>query len=182
MTTDEVYGKLGGVLMAHGCPWGWLRFIDVADPTQPKIASEFKLPVNEAESCADTPPDRENLSSFSAHNPTLTKHLAFVTWHGAGLQAIDVTNPRSPSSAAQFVPEPLPYVQTEDPMLSSGRDKVVMWSFPIIKDGLIYVIDVRNGLYVLRYDGPHERQVARTKFLDGNSNSGDLVRLADSGA
>ncbi|HEV2061844.1 MAG TPA: hypothetical protein VGR12_03245, partial [Solirubrobacteraceae bacterium] len=63
------------------------------------------------------------------------------------------------------------------PALSSGRDKVVMWSFPVIKDGLVYVVDLRNGLYVLRYRGPHEREVARAQFLDGNSNSGDAVAL-----
>jgi LVIVD repeat len=175
LTTDEVYGKLGGVLADHGCPWGWVRMIDIRDESRPKVANEFRLPVNDPNQCATTPPDRENLSSFSAHNPTLTEHLAFVTWHSAGLQAIDLSNPRKPRSAAQFVPEPLDFVQTEDPALSSGRDKVVMWSFPIIKDGLIYAIDLRNGLYILRYDGKHEREVARTEFLDGNSNSGDAV-------
>ena len=34
-----------------------------------------------------------------------------------------------------------------------------MWSFPVIKDGLIYAIDLRNGLYILRYHGPHEDEV-----------------------
>jgi hypothetical protein len=181
LVTDEVYGNIPGLLSAHGCPWGWVRMVDVRDEAHPKVAAEYKLPVNEASSCENVPPDRHHASSFSAHNPTVLQDLALVTWHGAGLQAIDIRNPAKPRPAAQYVPEPLPYVQTEDPMLSSGRDKVVMWSFPIIKDGLIYVVDVRNGLYVLRYDGPHERQVARTRFLDGNSNSGDLIRLAKSG-
>ena len=50
----------------------------------------------------------------------------------------------------------------EDPRLSvdpdTGRhEKVVMWSYPIVKDGLIYVIDLRNGLYVLKYRGDFER-------------------------
>ena len=31
-----------------------------------------------------------------------------------------------------------------------------MWSYPIIEDGLIYVVDIRNGLYVLEYHGPYE--------------------------
>ena len=75
------------------------------------------------------------------------------------------------------MPEPLPVVQTEDPLLSSGPDKVVMWSFPIIVDGLIYVVDLRNGLYILRYRGPHADEVARVKFLDGNSNTGDVQRM-----
>ena len=38
-------------------------------------------------------------------------------------------------------------------------------------------MDIRNGLYILRYHGPFERQVARVGFLDGNSNSGDATRL-----
>ena len=62
-------------------------------------------------------------------------------------------------------------------MLSSGRDKVVMWSYPVIKDGLIYVTDVRNGLYILRYTGPHASEVAGVEFLEGNSNLGDALRF-----
>jgi hypothetical protein len=178
MTTDEVYGKLGGLLPAHGCPWGWVRFVDVKDPTKPRVASEYKLPVNDPSTCADVPQDRENLASFSSHNPTLTKHLAFVTWHSAGLQVIDTSDPAHPRGAAEYVPDPLPYVQTEDPALSSGRDKVVMWSFPIIQNGLVYVVDLRNGLYVLRYKGPHESEVSGAGFLDGNSNSGDVPKIS----
>jgi hypothetical protein len=53
-----------------------------------------------------------------------------------------------------------------------------MWSFPIIRNGLIYVIDIRNGLYVLRYNGERQREVRRISFLEGNSNLGDAVRLA----
>jgi hypothetical protein len=47
-----------------------------------------------------------------------------------------------------------------------------MWSYPIIQDGLIYVVDIRNGLYVLKYRGPLEGEVASTGFLEGNSNVG----------
>jgi hypothetical protein len=181
LVTDEVYGKLGGVLADHGCPWGWVRMIDVADETAPRVAADYRLPANEPEVCADVPPDRENLSSFSAHNPTLTRNLALITWHSAGLQAIDLSDPAAPRPAAQFVPKPLDVVQTEDPALSSGRDKVVMWSFPVIKDGLIYAVDLRNGLYILRYRGPHAAEVAGVGFLDGNSNSGDAARMEAGG-
>jgi hypothetical protein len=57
-----------------------------------------------------------------------------------------------------------------------------MWSFPIIRNGLIYVVDVRNGLYVLRYRGPHHRSVDHVGFLEGNSNLGDAARLAGGGS
>ncbi len=155
MTTDEVYGKLGGVLDEHGCPWGWTRFIDITKPETPRIEAEYRLPSNNPEICDTVGEDRDNFSSFASHNPTMTRNLALLTWHSAGLQAIDTSNPANPKPAAEFRPEPLDRVQTEDPALSSGRDKVVMWSFPVIKDGLIYVIDLRNGLYVLRYKGKH---------------------------
>ena len=47
-----------------------------------------------------------------------------------------------------------------------------MWSYPIIKDGLVYVIDIRNGLYILRYHGRWGEQVGARTFLEGNSNLG----------
>jgi hypothetical protein len=75
------------------------------------------------------------------------------------------------------VPEPLDDVTMEDPLLSSGPQKVVMWSYPIIQDGLIYVVDLRNGLYVLSHRGPVEDEVSAISFLEGNSNLGDALRL-----
>ena len=79
-----------------------------------------------------------------------------------------------------FSPRPLADVDTEDVALSQGVNKVVMWSYPnpIIKDGLIYVVDVRNGLHVLRYTGPGHRQVDGIGFYEGNSNLGSAQRLA----
>jgi len=177
MVTDEVYGMLPVLLADHGCPWGWVRFIDDRVEAKPEVVSEYKLPVNEQSYCDVVPPERNMLASWASHNPTLTENLAILSWHSAGLQAIDTTDPRKPTGAAEFRPEPLSAVQTEDPALSMGRDKVVMWSFPVIVDGLIYVVDLRNGLYIMRYNGPHGTEVSRTKFLDGNSNSGDVGRM-----
>ena len=52
-----------------------------------------------------------------------------------------------------------------------------MWSYPVVADGLIYVVDLRNGLYVLRYTGPGADDVAEISFLEGNSNLGDALRF-----
>ena len=84
--------------------------------------------------------------------------------------------------AGWFSPTPLASVANEDPALSRGRNKVVMWSFPIVRDGLIYVIDIRNGLYVLKYTGAHSGEVDGISFLEGNSNLGDAGRLDKSGS
>ncbi|HEX8067964.1 MAG TPA: hypothetical protein VF520_15715 [Thermoleophilaceae bacterium] len=183
LTTDEVYGRAFGLApvlgfnVLKGCPWGWSRIVDVRDPTRPRIVAEHRLlPYNDPAYCESVFPLRNESASFSSHNPTLTRDLALVTWHSGGLQAISIRDPRHPAKVAEFLPEPLPAVATEDPALSSGLDKVVMWSYPIVKDGLVYVVDLRNGLYVLRYRGPHEREIACMRFVEGNSNVGGGIR------
>ncbi len=144
----------------------------------PRIQGEYRVaPHNQPGYCETVEPDQENFSSQSAHNPTLTPNLALTTWHSRGFQLYSVENPAKPRQLAEYLPQPLPVVQTEDPALSAGRDKVVMWSYPIVKDGLIYVIDLRNGLYILRYDGRCEEELNDVSFLEGNSNLGDALRF-----
>ena len=173
--SDEVYGT--ATAPDHGCPWGWARMIDISDPSRPTVEAEYRLPENDPSTCDEWNPPR---TSYSAHNPTLTPHIAFTTWHSGGMQAVSLVNPRRPYQLAEFFPRPLREVMLEDPRLSSDPDtgrheKVVMWSYPIIKDGLIYVVDLRNGLYVLKYRGALSKEVKRTEFLEGNSNQGDAL-------
>lgn len=94
---------------------------------------------------------------------------------------MDLANPVSPARTGVFVPTPLPSVSTEDPALSLGLNKAVMWSYPIFNrqggQTYLYVVDVRNGLYVLRYTGPRSAAVDALSFLEGNSNLGDAPAL-----
>jgi hypothetical protein len=172
--SDEVYGTATGP--GHGCPWGWARMVDISDPVVPTVEAEYREPENQPDSCGFNPPR----TSYSAHNPTLTPNIAFSTWHSGGFQAVSLEDPSSPVQLAEFLPEPLGEVLLEDPRLSSDPDtgrneKVVMWSYAIIQDGRIYVVDLRNGLYVLKYKGPFEKEVRRIEYLDGNSNQGDAL-------
>lgn len=176
LVTDEVYGEALRALDSGGCPWGWIRMLDVRRPHKPKVVAHYKLPQNDPDYCTSDVPRPS--SSYSAHNPTLTEHLALVTWHAGGLQALNISKPAKPAEAAAFKPEPLLYVEQEDPALSAGQDKVVTWSYPIVQDGLVYLTDVRNGLYILRYKGPYQREISSLDFLEGNSNLGDARRLA----
>jgi hypothetical protein len=173
--SDEVYGTATGA--GHGCPWGWARMVDIGDPTTPTVEAEYREPENDPSTCDEWNPPR---TSYSAHNPTLTPHIAFSTWHSGGFQAVSVDDPTQPYQLAEFTPEPLGTVTFEDPRLSSDPDsgrneKVVMWSYAIIQDGLIYVVDLRNGLHVLKYKGPFDKEVRRVQFLDGNSNQGNAL-------
>jgi hypothetical protein len=182
LVTDEVYGDLLDPVTGdnHGCPWGWVRIINMVVESRPAIISEFKLPQNQQAYCQTVDgmdPSNTFATSYSSHNPTVLRQVAFVTWHSGGFQAINLANPSAPTQAGVFSPDPLPFVVTEDPALSEGRNKVVMWSYPIIKDGLIYLIDLRNGLYIVRYTGPGAAFVDQIDFLEGNSNLGDAARL-----
>lgn len=175
LITDEVYGAALAALGGHGCPWGWMRMVDIKNPVKPKVVSEYKLPQNEESFC--TQDAAHPTTSFAAHNPTLTPNIAFITWHSGGLQVVDISDPRKPVKLTEFVADPVIPILQEDPVLSSGGDKVVAWSYPIIKDGLIYFVDVRNGLYVMRYSGPYESEVSKVRFLEGNSNLGDALKF-----
>ena len=160
LVTEEVYPAPYGT----GCPWGKLRTVDVSDPAAPVLLAEFGLPENDPARCG-MPFDR---IAFTAHNVTATEDLALVTWYAGGLQAIDISDATNPRQLAELRPEPIPSVAVEDPAL--GGSPVEMWSYPVIKDGLIYVVDARNGLYLLRYRGLWEEQVAAEAFIEGNSN------------
>lgn len=168
LITEEVYAS---------CPWGWTSIIDISEEARPRIVAEYKLdPYNQVEYCRQAARESYSLTSYASHNPTVTKHLALISWHSGGLQAVAIENPLQPVQVAEFLPEPLPAIQTEDPVLSSGLNKVVMWSYPIVRNGLIYVVDVRNGLYILKYHGPFEADVSEIDFLEGNSNVGEPQR------
>jgi len=184
LTIDEVYGTF--TVSSFGWPWGWARLWNVAQPRRPLMIGQYKLTENTTafENDPDHDAVTEQFRSYSSHNPTVLRNLIFDSWHSGGEQAIDVSDPGLPAQGGWFSPTPEPTVANEDPALSAGDDarhnKVVMWSFPIIKDGLIYVIDIRNGLYVLRYTGPRAGEAAGIHFLEGNSNLGDAGRLSKS--
>jgi hypothetical protein len=177
LTTDEVYGTFTDP--SFGCPWGWARLISASDPTHPTIVGEYQITQNQQSFCGSPGDDSltEQFTSYSSHNPTVLPDLAFIAWHSGGLQAINIADPTQPSQAGWFSPTPLNSVANEDPALSRGPNKVVMWSYPIINHGLIYVVDIRNGLYILRYTGPNANEVKAINFLEGNSNLGNAVEL-----
>jgi hypothetical protein len=182
LTIDEVYGTF--TVPSFGWPWGWMRLWDVADPSSPQLVGQYKLLENSPafQGSPGDDPATEQFTSYSSHNPTTLRHVVFDSWHSGGLQAIDVSHPAHPRQDGWFSPTPLASVANEDPALSRGQNHVVMWSFPIVKDGLIYVVDIRNGLYILRYMGSHQGEVKHVDFLEGNSNLGDAGRLAEGAA
>ena len=172
-----VPGKPYGVMVqeeyAHAgrsCPFGWLRMADMTDPTKLTLAGGYKLPEN------DCTRSQAANGTFTAHNQTTFPSITLLTWYSGGLRAVDTTNPYKPVEAGVFVPKATKDapVERDDRLFFAGskndRRTGAMWSYPVVQDGLVYVVDIDLGLYILRYTGPHASEIARAPFVEGNSS------------
>lgn len=160
---QEEYANAG-----RSCPFGWLRMADLSDPANPRLAGAFKLPEN------DCPRAMAANGTFTAHNQTTFPSVTLLTWYSGGLRAVDTTNPDKPVEAGFFVPKGGDAPAERDARLffpGSKNDKRTgaMWSYPVVQNGLVYVVDIDLGLYVLRYTGPHASEVSKASFVEGNS-------------
>jgi hypothetical protein len=129
------------------CPFGWLRLVDIAEETDPHIVGEFRLPENADGTC-------DGSGLFSAHNPLPFRDFVLATWYSDGLVMVDITDATQPRLLAQY-------------RTRSGEQ---FWSYPIVKNGLIYVVSLEGGLYVFTYEGPYAEQLYATKWAEGNVN------------
>ena len=154
LVTDERYPP--------ACPYGPARLVDVSDPARPKPVSVLASPENDPATCRASP-----VGTYTSHNPTVIGDLALVAWYSSGLQVFDISDPVNPQRLAEFRPGASEPGQ-RDPQL--GVTAALTWSYPIVRNGLIYVSDINQGLYVLRYQGPHSAQLASAAFVEGNSN------------
>jgi len=146
----------------EGVPEGWMELVDVTTPATPQVVGTWRHPASGQPFSPDI-----GMFGYGPHNPTTTAHLAVVSWYRAGLMVFDISDPTHPTPVATFEPTK----RATDGFGLWGQ--VAFVSYPIIKDGLIYVLDGRNGLYVLRYTGPYHEELDGVRFLEGNSNRRD---------
>jgi hypothetical protein len=139
------------------------------DPTALKTAGEYKLPEND---CAKA---QVANGTFTSHNQTNFPSVTLLTWYSGGLRAVDTTDPNKPVETGVFVPKATkPAPDMRDTRLFFPGSKVdrrtgAMWSYPVVRDGLVYVVDIDLGLYILRYTGKHADEVSKAAFVEGNS-------------
>jgi hypothetical protein len=176
--TQEDYANAG-----HGCPFGILRTGKLGTDGGATLDGQFSLPENDPKNCG-----KKN-GTFSSHNPTLFHDLALLTWYSGGLRAVDLSDPSHLHEDGAFVPKPtftptlrdsrlffpatasagtLP-TDTTKPGSTAALWTGALWSYPVVQNGLIYVVDIDLGLYILRYTGPHASEVDRAPFAEGNS-------------
>jgi hypothetical protein len=142
---------------------GFIDFLDLGREEEPRALSRFQLGASSG--CRPQLMEREIIDT--PHNVTVARDRVFATWYGQGLVVISTTDPTRPTLLAQFRPALLESVEIEDPRY--GGSKVLMTSHPVIADGLIYVVDTRNGLFILKYD---ECRVDVLAGMDAQGNVG----------
>ncbi len=158
LTTDERYPRPAGA----GCPFGPAHLVDVSDPGRPRAVGTLAIPENDPARCPGAAP-----GTWTSHNPTLTANLALITWYSGGLQVWQTADAAAPAQLAELRPSGV-RARAGDAQL--GSTATMTWSYPIVRDGLVYVADINQGLLVVRYRGPHEEELARLAFAEGNSN------------
>ncbi len=149
------------------CPWAWGWVIDVTDEAHPQVLSPWMLPENLSVNCfVGGPGDPALMREFSTHQILPLPNLFFQSWYSAGLRAWDVSNPWLPSEAGVFVPKPeFPNVVE----LFRNSPDVWTWSYPVLYNGLIHVMDENSGLFILKYTGQRAEEVPQEGILEGNA-------------
>jgi hypothetical protein len=129
--------------------WGYPRFYDIQDPSNPVELSTFKLPSTTA-----FPPPFPGF--FSVHDPKVQSNLAYFSWYSEGVVIVDISDARQPRKVAQFVPPPSP-----DPRglfdLELGTPENPHPAFPFVwgvyvSGRTIVASDINSGLWIFRLD------------------------------
>ena len=173
------------------CPWGWLRFLyvggTVTDPGNigvemplgsgqtlrgdlfPSQVGAFRIPENREWECeANTAKFSQNVSgdaSFNPHLHLIFPNIMFTSWNNAGIRAIDISDPGMPFELGAYFPHPVGRTAAGD-----LRPDLSLNSPPVLKDGLIYVMDRINGVYVFEYTGPRRNEVPKRGLYTQEQN------------
>jgi hypothetical protein len=125
----------------------------------PAIVGAFMIPEVIPDRCPETLARLPGVS-FNAHKSLVFENLVFVAWSGGGLRAIDISNPATTFEAGVFFTKPVPQTQ------AALSPEIALTSHPILRNGLLYVLDTNSGVYVFRYTGPRKEELpARGLFV-----------------
>ena len=137
--TDEDFDP--GPNPALETAWGYTRFFDISDPSNPVQLSTFKLPTT----TQSPPPD---VGFFSVHDPKVRGRLAYFSWYSEGVVVLKISDPTQPEMVAQFIPEP-----ASDPQGFFGPPEVkfpFVWGVFPYRERLVVASDINSGLWIFR--------------------------------
>jgi hypothetical protein len=149
------------------CPWADGRIVDIGVEAYPRELSPWMVPENLPQNCFDGGPgDPALMREFSTHQILPFRNLFFQSWYSAGLRAWDIANPWLPMETGVFVPKP-EFPNVVEPFRDSPD--VWTWSYPVLYNGNIYVMDENSGLFILKYTGRRALEVPSRGLFEGNA-------------
>ena len=110
---------------------GFLDIFDLSDRSAPIHIANWKL---------------LEYPAASIHNVQVEGDLAFCSWYTAGLQILDVSQPRFPQRVGFF---------DTHPDHESFRFEGNWGVFPHTRSGLVYLSDIETGFHLLRFAPDH---------------------------
>ncbi len=140
---DEIFQDQGGTL--DGSPPPVFTILDITDPAQPEVLSEWTLPVS------DLPPWTNY--RFSPHNIDITPYgQVSVAWNHAGTWVFDISTQErqeDPVTLGFYQPHETPPALA--PTINPTGDMAIprVWGGAFDDRGYLVVPDMFTGLYVL---------------------------------
>jgi hypothetical protein len=128
-------------------------------------------------------------SWFSPHDGVVFPNLAIYTYYGAGLRAVDISNPFMLREAGFFINKPVDRVrwasygdQGSDVLggpngllrmrPTATAPAVFAFSFVHTNNGNVIYADIHSGLYILKYKGPYNEEIPKVGLcLSGNAGA-----------
>lgn len=120
--------------------WGYSRFYDISDPSDPQPLGTFELPTTRQ----FPPPDA---GDYTVHDPKVRGNTVYYSWYAEGIVAVDVSGiaqGRDPRFVAQWRPE-LPNPDPSGGLPDTGQ----VWGVALHRN-LVLASDQNTGLYVLQ--------------------------------
>ncbi|MDA0668000.1 MAG: choice-of-anchor B family protein [Planctomycetota bacterium] len=110
---------------------------------------------------------RYDVSGATIHNATILGDRVYASWYTAGFVCLDISNPANPQVFGSY-----------DTNAASGTGYDGAWGvYPFTQNGMTYVSDMDNGLFVLRVDGP-VMDIAHTPLTDTQNETGPYTVTA----
>jgi hypothetical protein len=119
--------------------WGYPRFFDISDPSNPEQIGTFELATTRQAS-----PDRPG--DFTVHDPKVRGNTVYFSWYAEGVVMVDISDPTAPRQVAQFLPPP-----AEDPFGLFVPAQVNVWGVTLNRD-YVLASDMSSGLWVFKLD------------------------------
>jgi hypothetical protein len=156
----------------------------------PLTLSHFGTEEQKLENCGPNgfkPGTAPSASWFSPHDGLILPNLAIVTYYGAGVRAIDISNPYLLREVGYFINKPVDTVRWAsygiqgefEPFGAApgavrrrptvGPPMVFAFSYVLSHNGYLIYADVHSGLYVLKYTGPYADSIPKSgNCITGN--------------